>query len=381
MSGRGVVFLGDLVKTVSLLQPGDLATATAMARLLGLSPSEPDHLELANASAGLPSDPATRFDRQNGIDRRTPPAAVADPRPQVVADRSKRPSSDVDPERDEPDQRPQTPSSAPMGPADRAPRLAERPIDFSLVLTRLPAQDESRDSLPGPGTIAASGDLFAQTEGAHDAGPTVEPPWTPEWSRGVMVAAVSAPVASRRLDQRTLVRKVSRQEVLRAVPWQRRPSTRLGVQLLLDHSAGMAPFQDDRRWLCGLMASVAGRDRVSVLRFTGSPLRGVMRTGSSVLETHRAPAPGTPAVLVSDLGHARPPFTGSATGRLDEWLTFIDGLLHGGCPPVCLTPFPVVAYPSSITERVALIPFDRRISLRHAQEATRKIHRLLEERR
>jgi hypothetical protein len=173
---------------------------------------------------------------------------------------------------------------------------------------------------------------------------------------------------------------VSRQEVVRSVPWQRRPSTRRGVQLLLDHSPGMAPFQHDRRWLQGLTASVAGRDRVEVLRFTGSPRRGVVHADSVVLEAYRAPAPGTPVLLVSDLGWLRPPLNGERTARRHEWLDFIDQVLRCGCPPACLTPYPATAYPAAVRERIALIPFDRRISLRHAREATRRIHRLLEER-
>ncbi len=384
MSARGGLFLGDLVKSVSLLHPRDRATAVAMARLVGLGAGEREWVVPTGLTAGPASVAGAALAGPEaapaGPEAEEPPpsstsasaSAVDRPAPEgVVAS-----GGDAAPERAVPDE-----MVSPPALAERpfpAARLAERPVAFSLALTRPPSEDQYPSAADrtddGPGEAPGDGVGAVQSAG-------LEPPWTPEWARGVMVAAVSAPVASRRLDQRALVRKVSRQQVLRTVPWQRRPSTRRGVQLLLDHSPGMAPFHEDRRWLHGLMASVAGRDRVEVLRFSGSPRRGVVHAGSAAgPQAYRAPAPGTPVVLVSDLGMLRPPLTGDRTARVHEWLDFLDQVLRCGCPPACLTPFPATAYLPQVRERVALIPLDRRISLRHAREATRKIHRLLEER-
>ncbi|OPG08482.1 hypothetical protein B1R27_09815 [Streptomyces sp. GKU 895] len=354
MSTRGEVFLGDLVKSVALLRPGDRVTSEAIAHLLGFETTVP-------VVDPPPAPPTARTP--------PPPVTVA---PQHITGPESPPWTRPAPA----DAAPPLRSALPEHP-DLAPRLAERPLDFALSRISQPGEDDEKRA-PSEGRPTSSPHYDGSDEGVL---PTVpDPPWTPEWARGVMVAVVSAPVASRRLDQRVLMRKVSRQQAMRSVPWQRRPSTRRGVQLLLDHSAGMAPFQDDRRWLRALLESVAGRDRVEVLRFTGSPLRGVVRTAGTAPEVYRPPAPGTPVVLVSDLGRVRPPFTGGASARFDEWLDFIDGVLHAGCPPVCVSPFPARVYPRSVRGRVALIPFDRRISLRHAREATRAVHRLLEER-
>lgn len=371
VSTRGEVFVGDLVKAVALLRPRDRETAAAMADLLGLALREPDppFVPAVLPPAATPTSEAEPPPSTTAPDAPRPPEGdgVSAPRPD--------PTAAV--QRDIPRQ--SLPELVDWQPV---PKLAERTLDFSLARTGPPRGEGDRsgtEETPAEITDADTTDLSgAEAPGGHPTAP--EPPWAPEWARGVMVAAVSAPVASRQLDQRALVRKVSRQQVLRAVPWRRRPSTRRGVQLLLDHSAGMAPFRDDRLWLRALLESVAGRDRVEVLRFTGSPRRGVVRVGTVGSERYRAPAPGTPVVLVSDLGRIRPPFTGGATAPLDEWLDFVEGVLHSGCPPVCLTPFPASAYPHSVRGRVALIPFDRRISLRHAREATRAVHRLLEER-
>jgi hypothetical protein len=339
-----------------------------MARMLGLGPGAPELLAPSGPSAGPASVPdPSRTDPEGEQPRPSHPSAGLDAAPR--ADGVVAAGTDAAPGRAVPDE-PGPPEEQP-GPARR---LTERPVAFSLALIRPPLEATSQEDGTSPG--AGAGEVPG--ESAEPVG--TEPPWTPEWARGVMVTAVSAPVASRRLDQRALVRKVSRQQVLRTVPWQRRPSTRRGVQLLLDHSPGMVPFVHDRRWLQELTASVAGRDRVQVLRFTGSPRRGVVHADSTAKGPYRVPAPGTPVVLVSDLGRLRPPLGGERTARLHEWLDFIDHVLHCGCPPICLTPFPPAEYPAPVRDRVALIPFDRRISLRDAREATRRIHRLLEER-
>ncbi|MFE0516711.1 hypothetical protein [Streptomyces sp. NPDC058964] len=374
MSRRGTIYLGDLVRAVSLLQPQDLATAAAMADMLGLAPQPPHRDRPAPAP---PSGPAASADGTGAPERVPAPAFGRRPggggrRPPDTTSGATAPGSGPVPDGSaEPVALPATPA------VDGPPGLPDRPVGFSLSLIRSPAA-------VGDPVVPEVDDEATELSGPPDGygpRPVVEPPWTPEWARGVMVAAVSVPLASRRLDQRALVRKVSRQEVLRAVPWQRRSSTRRGVQLLLDHGPGMTPFQDDRRWLQGLLGSVAGRDRVEVLRFTGSPLRGVAHGTLFGLRAYRAPAPGTPVVLVSDLGRVRPRFAGRATAGAAEWLEFADRVLHAGCPTVCLSPFPATAYPSALAGRIALIPFDRRISLRHAREATRQIHRMLESRR
>jgi len=353
------------VKAVSLLRPEDPDTALAMARLLWLGPGGPESSAPTHRLADPPPVPSLTPTRPTG-DEPGPVSPSAMPDRRAVGSRDLLSTGSVP-------QEPASPSGV-DGQQRPATRLTERPIAFSLTLTR-----PSSPAAPPEDTQGSHADTDEPPDQPAESTAT-EPPWTPEWARGIMVAAVSAPVASRRIDQRALLRKASRQQVLRSVPWQHRPSTRRGVQFLLDHSPGMAPFQYDRRWLHSLMTSVTGRDRAEVLRFTGSPRRGVVHADSVVREPYRAPAPGTPVVLVSDLGRLRPPLTGERTARLHEWLDFIDQVLRCGCPAVCLTPYPPTAYPAAVRDRIALIPFDRRISLRHAREATRRVHQMLEER-
>ncbi|MEV5786751.1 hypothetical protein AB0L42_38060 [Streptomyces sp. NPDC052287] len=193
-----------------------------------------------------------------------------------------------------------------------------------------------------------------------------------------MFATVAAPLQSRELDERSLVRRVARLDTVRRVPRRRRLSTRRGAQLLLDHGAGLTPFQDDRLWLHELAANVIGRDRVDVLRFRGTPDRGVVRRDPLAREAYRPPLPGTPVVLFSDLGLLRPAFADRSVASPREWRGFLDLIRHSGCPVVCLTPYHPEDYPAELRANVVFLPFDRRVSLRHAQEAARVARRRLE---
>ncbi|RAJ71914.1 hypothetical protein K378_00738 [Streptomyces sp. Amel2xB2] len=403
MSARGEVFLGDLAKAFALLRPGDRQTSRAMAELLGLgreygSPAPASVVDAVAARAdalsgsdAVPVPGAGSGSRSPGGSRGERTYAGADPGSGAEAPAAPRPGTA--PTAPAAPAVPSTPSIPAPAAGVHVPRLLDRALDFSVTPTgplperrgrglladAAPSADPSADQSADP-SADPLGYPAADQPGGPVALPPYEPLWKPDWARGVMFATVSTPVASRRLDARTLSRKTARHESLRTVPWQSRPSTRRGVQLLLDHGAGMTPFQEDRRWLRELAGSIAGRDRVEVLRFRGTPLRGVVRGDPAAPQPYRPPAPGTPVVLVSDLGRARRPFADEPSVPAADWREFIHRLLRSGCPAVCITPFPADDYPRSLRDRVALIPFDRRISLRYAQEALRRIRQATEAR-
>ncbi|MEU0392210.1 hypothetical protein ABZ208_05385 [Streptomyces sp. NPDC006208] len=348
MSARGEVCLGDLVRALAELRPRDPATALRMAEMLGqrsrdtVNPRQGQGSPSADPPAVRPSGPSS--------------AGADDP---VTAF----PEAVVLPSR-----------AVPKALPGEAGRLTERSVGFSV--TSLGGLRGATASPPEGHQPGEGADLLRRTRVAAE--PAHEPPWKPDWARGIMFATVSTSVESRELDQSALLRKVARREALRAVPRRQRLSTRRGAQLLLDHGAGMAPFQDDRTWVHDLVGSIAGRDRVEVLRFRGTPGRGVVRRGPLVRERYRPPLPGTPVVLFSDLGRMRPPFAGVSTAGPEEWRAFIDVVLHSGCPVVCLTPYEPADYTAALRRRVAFIPFDRSISLRHARQATSGVRRWLE---
>ncbi|GHG50880.1 hypothetical protein [Streptomyces griseocarneus] len=378
MSGRGEVCLGDLVRAVAGLRPEDGHTASAMAALLGgehhLAPGTPPGTralpEPLPGTAPAPESSAAGgvlAPVRPGLGATAVPTTVPPPACTDAGDDTGDPPADGTPD----DGAVVPPGGAPGRPV----RLAERRLDFSLVSAAGPRRAAERAASTAA-AAEASPDLLRFAPAPCT--PAYEPPWTPDWARGVMFAAVATPVAGRELNLRALLCRVSRHDAIRAVPRRLRPTTRRGAQLLLDHGPGMAPFQDDRLWLRELLGSVAGRNRVEVLRFRGVPGRGVVRRDPLDLQEYRPPPPGTPVVLVSDLGRLRPPFAGRWAARPGEWVDFVDTVVHSGCPVVCLTPYEPAAYPAALRARVAFIPLDRRISLRHAKEATAGVRRHLE---
>lgn len=367
MSGRGELFLGDLVRAMAELKPADLATAAAMAALLGQDSRTPtalpqdQELRATGRGRGSGGARAVRLEAMSGGPLRSTPAS---PPRAVTAERTARP------EPPEPSG-PEGDGTAPTG-AQRALLLADRPVDFSLTAIGGPPSGAAA-------TDGAAGPAAGLPERGTAAAPlSHEPPWKGDWARGIMFAVVATPVESREVDQRALLRGVAGRQALRAVPRRRRFSTRRGAQLLLDHGPGMAPFRDDGLWLRELLGSIAGRDRIEVLRFRGAPGRGVVRRDPLTVDPYRPPPPGTPVILFSDLGRMRPPFAGPGVADPREWRAFVHAVAHSGCPVVCLTPYESADYPAPLRKRVAFVPLDRRVSLRHAREATARARGWLE---
>ncbi|GCD97588.1 hypothetical protein [Embleya hyalina] len=324
-TARGRIHLGDLVRAIVALDVTDVDTAAGIARMLGIA-GDADTPEWAD-----------------GPDE-APPA-------------------------DEP--------AGPPAPGELVPMSVPPDAGCSLLSLRGPhAPNEATgpaESSQAPGE-APPGEIDRLLEAGTDdrAGPP-EPPWVGRWAPGVMFAVGSTDVVGRSVDERALVRRVAARSFLRELPRRTRPTTRLGVQLLLDAGECMTPFRADQRWLRELAAGVVGRDRVEVLRFWGTPARGVRRVGRRERAAYRPPAAGTPVVLISDLGLRRLPFSGDAAAGPGEWGDWIDAVRRAGCPVVCVTPYPARAHPWSLRQRVSLVPLDRRTSIRAARRETRRV--------
>ncbi|MYS84175.1 hypothetical protein [Embleya scabrispora] len=339
-AGRGRVHLGDLVRAIVALEVTDIATAARIARMLDL---------------GGAGDPETRTDiaaepSTGAGDDDPEPAAWAEPVPTA-------------------------PESALMPPH-------EADGGCSVLTLRGPTQgtESGASGAGGPGgTSGASRGAESDPVGLRRLldpgvgdGPP-EPPWAVRWAPGVMFAAASTDVFGRILDDRTLVRAVADRSPVRRLPLRTRPTTRLGIQLVLDGGESMLPFRADQRWLRELADAVVGRGRVEVLRFQGTPWRGVRTVGRCGRVAYRVPAAGTPVVVVSDLGLRRLPFSGASAAGAAEWRDWLDAVRRAECPVVCLTPYPARAHPWTLRRRVALIPLDRRTSIRAAWRESRRV--------
>lgn len=132
MSRRGVVFLGDLVRTVSLLRPQDTSTATAMARRLALGPGESDRLPRVGCASGPTSGPEAQLDRWGGeAPQPSPvPSAVAEHRPGETDESVQHAYQDGGRQRNA-SAAPRIPSLDPTGPTNLTPGRRNAPSTFS----------------------------------------------------------------------------------------------------------------------------------------------------------------------------------------------------------------------------------------------------------
>jgi hypothetical protein len=133
----------------------------------------------------------------------------------------------------------------------------------------------------------------------------------------------------------------------------------------------MRPFRHDHQWITRLARHILPPDQLRVLDFRLA--QGVSPDGGRTWHTDTCLTPGTPVLLVSDLGLLRLPVAVRNQASPAEWLAFVTRLLRAGHPVACLTPYPAEAYPAAVRRRLALVPLDRRTSVWSARDRIRQV--------
>jgi hypothetical protein len=193
----------------------------------------------------------------------------------------------------------------------------------------------------------------------------------PDWTRGILVGALSVTSDDGPVDVDRVVELLASGQPLLELPRQPWPTMRRGVQVLVDLGDGMLPFARDARVLQHAIGRVAG-EAVHALRFVGCPSRGA-GAGPKPWGSYAPPTAGTPVVVLTDLGIARPPDSADP-GTVSEWLAFA-GLVHrAGCPLVAFVPYPDTRIPPELTRAMAVLNWDRATS---AQTIRRRLGRPL----
>ena len=139
--------------------------------------------------------------------------------------------------------------------------------------------------------------------------------------------------------------------------------TASGADVLVDtgnHAAGL--MRDQARFV-NLMRRVLGRDLVSVFRFAGSPLRGVVAELGSRVEEYRPVREGWPVVVLSDFG------------ATSEWKEFSRVVKAAGCHLIALVPHAPARWPAGLAASMRLVPWDRSTSVRSIKSALRGLDR------
>jgi hypothetical protein len=322
---RAAVSLGDLLRVAGTLEADD-ATLARAAVLLGL--------------AAPPVPPLAV--RPPVPDLSVPPVPAADRGPASRDDPAVRPAGTDDPR--------------PV----RRPRLVVEQPSPAAPPRALPASVEQL--LPAPPATAP---------------PPPEPLLSPAHQRAVLTALVAVPRPGREVDVAALVERLAGRQPVHAVPRLAEATTRLGVQLLVDHGPSMGPYLRDLRLLTAALRQVAGADGVRVLATDGDPATVLPLALTSDEEDedweerpYEPPGGGRPVLVASDLGIA-----GAAAGSVAgpaAWLRLADRAREAGSPLVVLVPYPPARWPAWAAGRLTLVRWDRPTDAGQARRAARR---------
>jgi hypothetical protein len=151
---------------------------------------------------------------------------------------------------------------------------------------------------------------------------------------------------------------ICRAEAITQIPQKPVPTLVRGVQVLIDRGETMQPFAVDQALLSARIVDVVGRDRTAVMYFMGSPQWGAGVGPPEDWPPYKPPVSGTPVLVLSDLGIARPrDVAGMATPN--DWSSFAALLARAGCPLVAFVPYPSRRWPPLIRHRMTIVQWDR----------------------
>ena len=119
------------------------------------------------------------------------------------------------------------------------------------------------------------------------------------------------------------------------------------------------------------MRRVLGRGMVSVFRFPGSPVRGVLGQANSGYEAYRPARPGWPVVALTDMGIGG----GAAATLSTEWLEFSRLVRAGGCQLLALVPYPPAQWPAGLASSMHIIEWGRATNVRTIKTTLRGLGR------
>ncbi len=239
------------------------------------------------------------------------------------------------------------------------------PAEGEARQSRRVAAEEDRAAIPVE-VSRASGEKEAwapdlgppppQDEGKIET-PSLVPLLMPQLTRGILSAALATPGGDGPLDVEAVTEMLARCEDIGRLPTLPSWTLGRGAQVLLDKSQAMMPFVKDQAWLLKEIRNVAGAEMVAVLRFVGSPARGA-GGGTKPWRRYQPPPPGTPVVLLSDLGSCRPMLAADWAGE-DEWSLFAAEVRRSLCPLLAFVPYKPSRWPRRLARLMNIVQWDR----------------------
>jgi formylglycine-generating enzyme required for sulfatase activity len=174
-------------------------------------------------------------------------------------------------------------------------------------------------------------------------------PWSRIWP--FLFGVLGYYCDTRSIDMDRAVEMAARAEPMSRLPFRQRLTRAGSCQVILDMDRSLLPFWDDQTDLKQRIEKLRGSSGLEVLVFENGPEGLCRRWGKELeeLKPYRFPAPGTPILIISDLGCLNQKFLQGGPGgtvfskrvppgrRRHAWLRFGKRLNRAGFLPTVLT--------------------------------------------
>lgn len=328
----GEIWLGDLLRAVRVLEITDPETMASMADLLGLT---------AVRTVEAPTTSGT------------PTVATGMATESVEAVATGAPSEQAAVE-----------SSAAIAEHDHADEGERRPGSLAI-----PARTQVPGAVQRTST-EANWDDVQRVPDAQDPNRAARPRHVsllpPRSERAILLTMLSRSFPDGQVDIPALVDGIARGLPIRELPRRRVPTSRFGVQVLVDVGPAMELFKADQTALVEQVRGVIGKHATEVRYFAMNPLRGHWDEHGTRRESYHPPAPGCRVLLLSDLGLGGARVDLEKSSR-SEWVKFTTVLRWHGCVPIGLVPFPPSRWPSWLSALLPLTCWDRSTTVSRAR--------------
>jgi hypothetical protein len=204
-----------------------------------------------------------------------------------------------------------------------------------------------------------------------DAGPAppYQPLLQPKQAPALLGTVCATTRPTGRVDVRAAVEWLARRRPMRRLPRRDRQTLARGVQVLADAGDGLTPYARDLEEVVAAMERLVGEGLVADGWFLDDPARGVGFDAD--LGRYEPPAPGTPVLLLTDLG-----IGGGAARRRwprrEHLVALARDLAAQGSPTLALVPYPPARWPVGLDRSIGLIFWDRRTTVSDVRRARRR---------
>ncbi|MBL8350155.1 MAG: hypothetical protein JNL87_07545 [Burkholderiaceae bacterium] len=271
-----------------------------------------------------------------------------------------------------------------IGPWVEPERIVPRPPDTDAGIPPPPPPPSSPQPLPrqrvatleriAQGVMAFAADESATAWRAADghADSLPPPPLIAErQSRAILGAALAGWQEGAELDVERTIALLSRGRRIERLPRRTVRTLAHGAQVLVDRAPAMVPFAHDVARLLDDVQKLLGPGRLAVQEFRHCPARGVRMPGRGGRSAWRPPPPGTPVVIVSDLGIGAP-IDDDAAADSAEWQGFAEQVRGAGCRAIAWVPFAPARWPPALTRELGLMHWGERTTARQVVRALRE---------